>query len=69
MVASIKGEPVAVEVRTRTAKGATPEFNFTPAKAERVRRTARSLGIYRVDLVEVAVGDTGLEVRWVKRAG
>ena len=44
-----------------------PRWNFTDRKAQQVVRMARSLGIRRVDLVTVVVGEEGVAVEWHPR--
>ncbi|MCE2528937.1 MAG: YraN family protein [Acidimicrobiia bacterium] len=44
-----------------------PRWNFTDRKARQVVRMARSLGIRRVDLVTVVVGEDGVEIEWYPR--
>ncbi|MGH9051969.1 MAG: YraN family protein [Acidimicrobiia bacterium] len=72
LLARIGREMVAVEVKTRRAGGSMdPAEAFDPAKAARVRKVAAGLRppAFRVDLVTVVVGDEGVTVRWVPRAG
>lgn len=65
------GETIAVEVKTRGAGPADPAERFTPAKAAKVRQAARRLPrrASRIDLVTVSLGDDGVDIRWVPRAG
>lgn len=44
-----------------------PRWNFTDRKARQVVRMARSLGIRRVDLVTVVIGEDGVGVEWHPR--
>lgn len=44
-----------------------PRWNFTDRKARQVVRMARSLGIRRVDLVTVVVGEDGVGIEWHPR--
>ncbi|MDE0351654.1 MAG: YraN family protein [bacterium] len=58
----------AVEVKTGMERaGEHPRWNFTDRKARQVARMARTLGIRRVDLVTVVVGDDGVGVEWHPR--
>ena len=58
----------AVEVKTGMEKADEhPRWNLTDRKARQVVRMARSLGIRRVDLVTVVVGDDGVGVEWHPR--
>ena len=57
-----------MEVKTGMEKaGEHPRWNFTDRKARQVVRMARSLGIRRVDLITVVVGDDGVGVEWHPR--
>lgn len=71
LLATIGGEAVAIEVKTRTRNGDDPSEAFTPDKATRVRRAAAQLNppAFRVDLVTVVVDEFGAAVRWVPTAG
>ena len=68
LVAADRTGRFAVEVKTGMEKaGENPRWNFTDRKARQVVRMARSLGIRRVDLVTVVVGDDGVGVEWHPR--
>lgn len=63
-------ELAVVEVKTSSMSNSAlddPVEAFTPQKALQVGRLARTLGIGRVDLVAVAVGEEGVDVRWIPR--
>ena len=54
-----------VEVKTIQTGGLDdPTYAFTDAKARRVRRLAREIGVRRVDLIAVSVGSGGVGIRW-----
>lgn len=57
----------AVEVKSGTAGGGHPRWNFSDEKAARVVRTARSLGVRRVDLVTVLASEQGVVFEWHRR--
>ena len=68
LVAADAEGPFAVEVKSGMAStGDHPRWNFTDRKAERVTRSARRLGIGRVDLVTVVFGPDGLMIEWHRR--
>ena len=64
------GEGVfAVEVKSGLSSGGDhPRWNFSERKAARVVRSARSLGIRRVDLITVLVSEGGVRIEWHRRA-
>lgn len=58
----------AVEVKSAAAPdGVHPRWNFTDEKAARVVRSARSLGVRRVDLVTVLASEQGVVFEWHRR--
>ena len=60
--------PFVVEVKSGIeSENHHPRWNFTDRKAERVLRSARFLGIRRVDLVTVVFGRDGLAIEWHRR--
>lgn len=68
LVAADRRGRFVVEVKTgMEASGEHPRWNFTDRKARQVARMARSLGIRRVDLVTVVVGNDGVGVEWHPR--
>lgn len=68
LVAADRTGRFVVEVKTgMEAAGEHPRWNFTDRKARQVVRMARSLGIRRVDLVTVVVGNDGVGVEWHPR--
>ena len=68
LVAADRRGRFVVEVKSgREMPGDHPRWNFTDRKARQVARMARSLGIRRVDLVTVVVGDDGVRVEWHPR--
>ena len=68
LVAADDDGPFVVEVKAGTASESHhPRWNFTDQKAERVLRSARLLGIGRVDLVTVVFGTEGLTIEWHRR--
>ena len=69
LIARVRHVRVAVEVKTGLGSGTRPWENFDDAKEARVRRAARALGIYRVDLVTVELTAEGVTVRWLPGAG
>ncbi len=68
LVATDAGGRFAVEVKSGMASANHhPRWNFTDRKADRVLRSARSLGIWRVDLVTVVFGRDGATIEWHRR--
>ena len=68
LVAANRRGRFVVEVKSgMEVPGEHPRWNFTDRKARQVARMARSLGISRVDLVTVVVGDDGVGVEWHPR--
>jgi len=68
LVAADDRGPFVVEVKSGIeSEHHHPRWNFTDRKAERVRRSARLLGIGRVDLVTVVFGPDGLTIEWHRR--
>ncbi len=68
LVARDEAGVFAVEVKSGTASaGGHPRWNFSDEKAARVVRSARSLGIHRVDLVTVLAAEQGVEIEWHRR--
>lgn len=68
LVAADRRGRFVVEVKTGMEKpGEHPRWNFTDRKARQVTRMAGSLGIRRVDLVTVVIGDDGVGVEWHPR--
>jgi putative endonuclease len=66
LVIAIGNQKVVVEVKTIQTGGLDdPTYAFTPTKARRVRRWATAMGIRRIDLVAVTVGEEGVGIRWV----
>ena len=57
----------AVEVKSGSAAGGHPRWNFSDEKAARVVRAARSLGVHRVDLVTVSASEQGVAFEWHRR--
>ena len=64
LIAADGRERVAVEVKARTGD-ADPTDGFTVVKERQVRMLAAQLGISRVDLIAISIGDDLVEVRWV----
>ena len=66
---SIDGVSVAVEVKTIVARHRSDDaiYQFSPRKADTVRRYARRLHppARRVDLVAITLRERGADVRWV----
>lgn len=60
---------VAVEVKTGLGLESRPWENFDDAKEARIRRAARALGIWRIDLITVEFTPAGVVVRWSPRSG
>ena len=68
LVATDAGGRFAVEVKSGMASANHhPRWNFTDRKADRVLRSARSLGILRVDLITVVFGPDGATIEWHRR--
>ena len=68
LVAADRTGRFVVEVKSGTETlDEHPRWNFTDRKARQVVRMARSLGIRRVDLVTVVVGEDGVGVEWYPR--
>ncbi|MDH4309313.1 MAG: YraN family protein [Acidimicrobiia bacterium] len=65
LLAVIDGVRVAVEVRSR--RGEDPLEAFDDRKLDRVRRSAARVNppCRRVDLITVAFGEEGVEIRWL----
>jgi Holliday junction resolvase-like predicted endonuclease len=55
---------VAVEVKSRL--GSDPVWEFTAAKAERLRRAAGALQAARCDLIAVRFDGEGVGIRWMQ---
>lgn len=73
VLADFAGERVVIEVKTEASwngGAGDPGSNFDDAQAHRVRDAARSLQppVARVDLICVAVGRSGVGIRWSPRA-
>ncbi len=68
LIAIVDGEGVAVEVRTARRTDTTPDL-ISCRKERQVRRVAAQLDppVFRVDLVKVLVGASGIRVRWHRR--
>jgi Holliday junction resolvase-like predicted endonuclease len=73
LIAQFGHTVAAVEVKTIIPKapGDDPLDHFTSAKARQVRKLAGDLDppVRRVDVVGIAVGPAGVEVRWLPHAG
>ena len=68
LLAADRSGRFVVEVKSgMEMPGEHPRWNFTDRKARQVARMARSLGVGRVDLVTVVVGDAGVGVEWHPR--
>ncbi len=68
LIAADRAGRFVVEVKSGTGTlDEHPRWNFTDRKARQVVRMARSLGIRRVDLVTVVVGEDGARVEWYPR--
>lgn len=72
LLVDISGEISVVEVKSVWATGdsvSEADRGFTAAKAATVRRAARALQppVFRVDLVTVTFGPSGVDVRWLPR--
>lgn len=66
LVIVFENQRVVVEVKTIQTGGLDdPTYAFTATKARRVRRWAAEMGIRRIDLVAVTVGEEGVAIRWV----
>ena len=68
LIAADRTGRFVVEVKSgMEAPDEHPRWNFTDRKARQVVRMARSLGIRRVDLITVVVGEDGVGVEWHPR--
>lgn len=68
LIVRLGGQRVVVEVKTTwRGEGGLDDaaYAFTQHKADQVRRLASRLGVRRVDLVTVALGEDGADIRWV----
>ena len=65
LIARIADVRVAVEVKTGLGSETRPWENFDDVKQAKIRRAARTLGIYRIDLVAVELTPGGVVVRWL----
>lgn len=69
LVVQIERRRVAVEVKSmiRSEVGEAADA-FTDTKADQVRALAGEIGISRVDLVTVTLGQEGVDIVWTPRA-
>ena len=67
LVCRSSGSRLLVEVRTRRAE-LPPVEAFDYAKRQRLRRLSHEIGIGRVDLVAVALGERFVTLHWIPYA-
>ncbi len=72
LIVDIGGEISVVEVKSVWAAGdaaAEPDRGFTAAQSATLRRAGRALRppAFRIDLVTVTFGPSGIDVRWLPR--